>query len=150
MAGKGDPFDPGASEEAAGAASRASPQPVGRSVHPCNNWVDVIAYDEGDGKPIKDLPYKVFDVPSGTEIASGKTDGSDVPQSHCIAERYTELVVCFGTPAAIKEALEKAQEQSAARQLALLQQSTWNNIRQAFRVRNSPAPILRKAVAGAI
>ena len=127
--GDEDPFNPAATSGAANQANRASPQPVGRSVHPCNNWIDVIAYDEATGKPIKDLPYKVFDVESDSEIAKGKTDGSDVPQSHCIADKYKELAVFFGTDAAISEARNTLKTIHRDRQLAALQQPTWNGIR---------------------
>ena len=51
----GDPFEADTSNEAAAEASSASAQPVGQSVHPCNNWIDVIAYDEATDEPIADL-----------------------------------------------------------------------------------------------
>lgn len=123
-----DPFNPDLVDETATQAAAASPQPVGQSVHPCNNWVDVIALDEVTGEPIADLPYKVFDVPTGDEVASGTTDGSDVPQSHCINHKYTELVVFFGKDAAIDEAREKIEEMQRDRQLAAQHLSQWNGI----------------------
>ncbi|MFQ6550402.1 hypothetical protein AADZ90_020855 [Aestuariibius sp. 2305UL40-4] len=123
-----DPFDPDSTDGAAGDAAGASPQPVGHSVHPCNNWVDVIALDEVTGEPIADLPYKVFDVPTGDEVASGTTDGSDVPQSHCIGDEYTELVVFFGEDAAIDEARENIERMQRDRQLAAQHQAEWNGI----------------------
>lgn len=123
-----DPFEPESSDAAAAEAASSSPQPVGQSVHPCNNWVDVIALDEETGEPIADLPYKVFDVPSGDEVASGTTDGTDVPQSHCLADRYTELVVFFGKDAAISEARENIEKMQRDRQLAEQHQAEWNGI----------------------
>ena len=124
----GDPFEADTSNEAAAEASSASAQPVGQSVHPCNNWIDVIAYDEATDEPIADLPYKVFDVPTGDEVASGTTDGSDVPQSHCLDDAYTELVVFFGTDAAIDEARENIEKMQRDRALAEQHQAAWNGI----------------------
>lgn len=124
----GDPLNPDLGDQAAAQALAASPQPVGQSVHPCNNWVDVIALDEATGKPIADLPYKVFDVPTGDEVASGTTDGTEVPQSHCIKDKYTQLVVLFGKDAAIDEARSKIEEMQRERQLAAQHLTQWNGI----------------------
>lgn len=123
-----DPFDSDSSDQAAAEASTASAQPVGQSVHPCNNWIDVIAYDEATDEPIADLPYKVFDVPTGDEVAAGTTDGTDVPQSHCLDEAYTELVVFFGTDAAIDEARDNIERMQRDRELAAQHLAAWNGI----------------------
>ena len=123
-----DPYDPDSADAAAADAAASSGQPVGQSVHPCNNWIDVIAYDEATDEPIADLPYKVFDVPTGDEVAAGTTDGSDVPQSHCIDDEYTELVVFFGQDAAIDEARENIEQMQRDRQLAAQHLAAWNGI----------------------
>lgn len=123
-----DPYDPDSADAAAADAAASSEQPVGQSVHPCNNWIDVIAYDEATDEPIADLPYKVFDVPTGDEVAAGTTDGSDVPQSHCIDDEYTELVVFFGQDAAIDEARENIEQMQRDRQLAAQHLAAWNGI----------------------
>ena len=117
------PQDAGAND-----AMTGSPQSIGQATHPCNNWVDVIAIDEATGEPMANVPYKVFDASTEAEIASGTTDGSNVPQTHCIDDDVREVLVIFGTDDAISEAQTTAQEMRDAMAMQAQQQAEWNGI----------------------
>lgn len=81
---------------------------VGQICEYCeDNWVEVGAIDQSAGKPIAGLPYKVFDIDTKEELASGVLDENGKGPRHKIPVPNTQLFVVFGTDAAIDDTMEQ-------------------------------------------
>jgi hypothetical protein len=107
----GDPNNPRTAEGLQQGLDRAdnlSQRTVGQICEECgDNWVEVGAIDESTGEPMPNLPYKIFDVATKQEVASGTLDANGEGIRHEIPTSNTQLFVMYGTDEAISEAMAK-------------------------------------------
>ena len=90
-----------------------------------DNWVEVGAIDETAGQPIPGLPYKIFDIGTKEEVASGILDENGQSPRHHIPMANTQLFVVFGTDAAIDDAMNQIDDLQTQQALQANAVSEW-------------------------
>jgi hypothetical protein len=126
MMGDPSPRTPEGLQQGLDSAESASDNAVGQICEECgDNWVEVGAIDESTGTPLPNLPYKVFDVETKQEVASGVLDANGEGQRHKIPVPNTQLFVVFGTDEAIAEAMVKMEEMETQQALQANAVSEW-------------------------
>ncbi len=129
MGPEDDPRSPAGQQARLNAAEAQPGGDVGQVCADCpDNWVEAGARDEGTGEPIPGLGYRVYDLVSGDQVASGILDEIGESPRHPIPEPVTELYVVYGTEAAMGEAEERIDDVRRQRALAANARPDWNGI----------------------
>lgn len=114
-------------------ANGASSQPKGAVDDVCqgceeNNWTATELIDESSGEPVPGIPYKIFDVGTKEEVASGILDENGQSIVHPIAMKHTNLFVMYGTDGAIDEAMDEIERLQKEQALAANARNNWRGI----------------------
>lgn len=127
--GPDDPTSPAGQSAGLTAAEGQSDGAVGQVCATCpDNWVEAGAIDETTGDPIPGLGYRIYDLASGDQVASGVLDEKGESPRHPIPQPVTQLYVVYGTEAAMDEAEDRIEEIQRQRALADNAVAEWNNI----------------------
>lgn len=104
----GDPGTPEGLNAGLAAADEQNPGQVDQICETCpDNWVETGATDESTGKPLPNLPYRIYEIATRNEVARGVLDANGRSPRHQIPMPATQLFVMFGTDEAIDEAMER-------------------------------------------
>jgi len=111
--------DPGSTAGQDQGLEAAEQQPAGSVDTICETcpWTEVGAIDEATGEPLANLPYKIFNYRTKTEVAAGTLDGEGLSERHQIPVTASELLVMYGTDDAIDEAMARMDDPSVEEQL---------------------------------
>ncbi|MEJ6403469.1 TNT domain-containing protein [Yoonia sp. 2307UL14-13] len=108
-----DPNNPAGLQQGLAAADAQPSGDVGQVCEACpNNWVEAGAIDETTGEPLPGLGYRIYDMASGDQVASGILDEKGESPRHQIDMPITQLYVIFGT----EEAMDAAEDQIGEKQ----------------------------------
>lgn len=129
MGPNGNPNNPNVVRQNLSAAERQASGDVGQICEICpDNWVEAGAIDETTGEPIPGIGYRIYDMASGDQVASGVLNEKGESPRHNIPTPVTQLYVMFGTQEAMDEAAEQIGERQRAHALEQNAVSEWRGI----------------------
>ncbi|GFE50897.1 hypothetical protein So717_26500 [Roseobacter cerasinus] len=121
-----DPRNPAQLHEGLAAAETQPEGNVGQVCEECpDNWVEAGAVDEITGAPIPGIGYRIYDMASGDQVASGVLDDEGQSPRHQIPMPATQLYVVYGTEEAMDEAEAQLEQQRRQRALKQNAVSEW-------------------------